>query len=87
MVAETEALREAYIANQEKEARYQEDRMLESGIGMPSSVAALHMQSSPPGHPFMSSSPGSPSIASNPISGHPSSSTPGHPSIPISTAN
>ena len=79
MVAETEALREAYIANPEKDARYQEDRMLDSGIGMPSSVAALHMGSSPPGHPFMSSSPAPSPIASSPISGHPS--------IPVSTAS
>jgi RecQ family ATP-dependent DNA helicase len=97
MVAEAEALREAYIANQEKEARYQEDRMWDSGIGMPSSVEALHMRSSPPGHPFMSSSPAPPSIVSSPappsIVSSPappsivSSPISGHPSIPVSTAS
>jgi superfamily II DNA helicase RecQ len=90
MVADAEALQQAYIVSKENDAQRQQDRMWDSGIEIPSSVAALQMPSSPPGDPFMSSSPAPVSIASSPVSGHPPialSSAPGHPPIPVSVAS
>jgi superfamily II DNA helicase RecQ len=46
--AHAAALQRAYAAEQERAARVEHDRMLDSGIDMPSSTPAVDMRSSPP---------------------------------------
>ena len=57
-VQEIEELQEAYPAEQEREERRKQDRILDSGIDMPSSAQAKDVASSPPPYPTIESSPG-----------------------------
>jgi hypothetical protein len=63
------ALQCAYIAEQESEARREQDRMLDSGIDMPSSVQAGGIASSPPPYPPTESSPGRVTARDDPATG------------------
>jgi superfamily II DNA helicase RecQ len=63
------ALQRAYMAEQESEARREQDRMLDSGIDMPSSAQATGIASSPPPYAPTESSPGLVTARDDPVIG------------------